>query len=141
MLMATSIAALPCEVCSGLMSQRTGPFELRLSTGKSRYRIGEPIPIVVTLLNSGSQTMLVDLSSPRSQIALHLDAPKFNSFHRDFPASKSHRVLIPAGSRRKFPERYLQQWGDLLTAPGRYKAQVSYDKVDSNTITFVVVRR
>lgn len=76
--MPLSLSARTCSVCDGRFSHRIGPFSVHLATAKSLYRIGEPIPVRVSITNHSRNSLALDTSAPVSELALHIASPHTN---------------------------------------------------------------
>jgi len=136
--MPLSLAARACSVCDGRFSHRSGSFSVHLATAKLRYRIGEPIPVRVSITNHSRNSLALDTSAPVSELALHIASPHTNFVQFDKARLPRRGGRLPPGGSIRFPMRPLQDWGYRFAAPGIYRISMAYGGVDSNVVTFVI---
>jgi hypothetical protein len=134
-------AGAACDLCSGTLSHRSGPFKLQLSTENNIFKRGAPIVVYIKIINRSSRAMIVNLSQTVKQVSMHIVSDRFKSSQGDSPVITVGGKPVKPGSFASFGPRALQQWpNSYVRSVGTYKMNVSYDRVDSNTVSFRVTQ-
>jgi hypothetical protein len=131
-LVVSSPAAASCDACKTRLTTRTGSYAIRVV--KEAGNDSSTIPRMrVTIANAGSHPVLV--GSPASaKVTLAFVTPRARGRMVVPAVPEGHARSIAPGSSFTFHVTYPYR----LRRPGTYEFNVSFGRVDSNIVTYLV---
>lgn len=122
------------------LQHRTGTYRIALSSDKASYNDGDPVNVTISIVNLGKLPLNVDPDAVAAQFTLSVIGPNFKVIDGAKVAPNDGRLAIKPGDTFTFPTIDLQNWLGQPLRPGLYSLDVSYGDVDSNVLTFWIVK-
>jgi len=133
-----------CSVCDLKITHRTGSIKIILATitrdgTSTTYGTTGAIPIRLQITNLGESSMQIPTRATSKSFSIHIVSDAYKATEKDRPVLTDRPANLGAHKTFTFPVSDLRDWQWGPEQPGIYHVNFSYDGVDSNEVTIVVV--